>query len=309
MLFQQSIMEIIQQRTSCRSYRPEPIADGTQQKLQDFLAALRTGPFSTPLRFKLLAATESERRALRGLGTYGFIRGATGFIAGAAGGGDKNLEDFGYQMEAAILAATALGLGTCWLGGSFTQSSFTRKMELRGDETVPAVVATGYAEERSRYTRLVRRQVGADRRLPWEGLFTLDQFGVPLPAGAAGRYAQPLEMVRLAPSASNKQPWRIVKGNLAWHFYLQRTPKYGPGSLVFDVMRLADLQRVDIGIAMCHFAMTARELDLEGQWAGMNPGLEIADERCEYVVSWVESDKIGYNEAGEPTFRLLTPGS
>ena len=102
-------------------------------------------------------------------------------------------------------------------------------------------------------------------------------------------------MVRLAPSASNKQPWRIVKDGSAWHFYLQRTPKYGPGSVVFNVMKLADLQRVDMGIAMCHFELTARELGLDGKWARMNPGLEIPDERTEYVVSWVESDKIGYN--------------
>ena len=259
------------------------------------MAALHIGPLGTPLRFDLLAASESDRRALRGLGTYGFIRGAAGFITGAAGPGDKNLEDFGYQMEAAVLAATALGLGTCWLGGSFTQSSFTRKIGVVGGEIVPAVTATGYAVERSWYSRLVRSQVGAERRLPRDCLFFLGGFGVPLPAGASGPYVWPLEMVRLAPSASNKQPWRIIKDGRAWHFYLQRTPNYGRGSLIFNLLRLADLQRVDMGIAMCHFELTAREHGREGKWAWINPGLEIPDERTEYVVSWVESNEIGYN--------------
>jgi nitroreductase len=295
MLFQQPITEVISQRYSCRSYRPAPIAAETQQHLRDFMAALHTGPLGAPLRFDLLAASESDRRALRGLGTYGFIRGAAGFIVGAVGPGEKNLEDFGYQMEAAILAATALGLGTCWLGGSFTQSSFARKIGVTGGEIVPAVTATGYAVERSWYSRLVRSQVGAERRLPRGDLFFLDRFGVPLPAGASGPYVWPLEMVRLAPSASNKQPWRILKDGSAWHFYLQRTPKYGPGSVVFNVMKLADLQQVDMGIAMCHFELTARELGLDGKWALMNPGLEVLDERTEYVVSWIESDKIDYN--------------
>ena len=295
MLFQQPITDIISQRYSCRSYRPEPIAAETQRRLQDFLAALHTGPLGAPLRFALLAASESDRRALRGLGTYGFIRGAAGFIVGAAGLGERNLEDFGYQMEVAILAATDLGLGTCWLGGSFTQSSFARKIGLTDGEIVPAVTATGYVVKQSWYSRLVRKQVGAERRLPRGDLFFLDRFGVPLPAGAFGPYVWPLEMVRLAPSASNKQPWRILKDGSAWHFYLQRTPKYGPGSVVFNVMKLADLQRVDMGIAMCHFELTARELGLDGKWVRMNPGLEVPDERTEYVVSWVESDKIGYN--------------
>ena len=293
LLFQNPITEIILRRYSCRSYRSEPVAIETQQRLQDFMSALQAGPLGAPLRFKLLAASGSDRRALRGLGTYGFIRGATAFIAGAVGRGEKNLEDFGYQLESAILAATALGLGTCWLGGSFTQSSFARKIEVTGDEMIPAVTATGYAAERSRYTRLVRRQVGADRRLPWGSLFYQGQFGIPMSAEAAGPYARPLEMVRLAPSASNKQPWRIVKVGHAWHFYLRRTPNYGPGSLVFNLMKLADLQRVDMGIAMCHFELTARELGLEGRWAQMNPGLESPDSAApgaglEYGISWVE---------------------
>ena len=288
MRFGKPITDIISQRYSCRSYRAEPVAAETQQRLQDFLAALDTGPLGTALRFKLIAATESDRRALRGLGTYGFIRGATGFMVGTACPGEKNLEDFGYQMEAAILAATALGLGTCWLGGSFTKSSFARKIEARHDEIVPAVTATGYAAEKSLYTHLTRQQIGADRRLSRDSLFFLGQFGAPLPAGSSGPYVWPLEMVRLAPSASNKQPWRIVKVGKAWHFYLQRTPNYGRGSLVFNLLRLADLQRVDMGIAMCHFEFTARELGLDGKWALMNPGLETLDEGAEYVVSWVE---------------------
>jgi len=41
--------------------------------------------------------------------------------------GDKNLEDFGYLMEEAILFATGLGLGTCWLGGSFTKSGLPKR--------------------------------------------------------------------------------------------------------------------------------------------------------------------------------------
>lgn len=288
MLFHKPITEIIQERYSCRSYRAEPIAAETQQRLQHFMAALQVGPLGARLRFRLLAATERDRQSLRGLGTYGFIRGATGFIAGTVMAGEKNLEDFGYQMEAVILAATALGLGTCWLGGSFTQSSFARRIEAAVDEIVPAVTAAGYAVERSRYSRLVRRQVGADRRLPWERLFFQGRFGAPLSAETAGPYARPLEMVRLAPSASNKQPWRIVKDGDAWHFYLQRTPKYGPGTISFNLLKLADLQRVDMGIAMCHFELTARELGLAGQWVGMNPGLETPDERTEYVVSWAE---------------------
>jgi len=59
-------------------------------------------------------------------------------------------------------------------------------------------------------------------------------------------------MVRIAPSASNKQPWRIVKIEGAWHFFLERTKGYGDG-IIFKLLKLADIQRLDMGIAMCHF--------------------------------------------------------
>lgn len=285
-LYRKPVTELIPRRYSHRSYLRVPISLETQHCLLSFIDAMQSGPLGTSARFKLLAATESDRHSLRGLGTYGFIRGATGFIVGAVRPGEKNLEDFGYLMETIILAATDLGLGTCWLGGSFTKSSFARQIETEVDEIVPAVTATGYAAARSRYSRFIRRQVGADRRLPWEHLFFRERFGIPLSPDAAGPYAVPLKMVRLAPSASNKQPWRIIQDGNAWHFYLQRTPKYGPGSVTFDLLKLADLQRVDMGIAMCHFALTARELGLEGEWVEMNPGLEHPEGRVEYVVSW-----------------------
>ena len=108
----------------------------------------------------------------------------------------------------------------------------------------------------------------------------------PLPPEDAGMYVQPLEMVRLAPSASNKQPWRVIKHGDRWHFYLQRTPNYGRGSLVFNLLRLADLQRVDMGIALCHFEYTARELGLKGGWKQLDPQLETPLDGVTYVVSW-----------------------
>jgi hypothetical protein len=62
----------------------------------------------------------------------------------------------------------------------------------------------------------------------------------------------------MAPSATNKQPWRIVRDGAAWHFYLRRTKGYGKGSALFTVLRIADLQRVDLGIAIRHFELVAR---------------------------------------------------
>jgi hypothetical protein len=151
---------------------------------------------------------------------------------------------------------------------------------------IPAVVAIGYAARKpGGIDRLIRRGAQGDRRFGWERLFFTDNFGAALPRQAAGEYALPLEMVRLAPSASNKQPWRIVRQGERWHFYLRRTPGYRE-AMLNRLFTQADMQRIDIGIAMCHFDLTARELGLNGKWERHDPGLELNDGFAEYAASW-----------------------
>jgi hypothetical protein len=289
MNYSQPVTGIIKRRFSCRVYAGGILAEGKRQQLEDLAASVQTGPFGTPLRFKLVAATAKDSKELKGLGTYGMIQGASGFILGAVGQGNRNLEDFGYQMEAIILLTTDLGLGTCWLGGNFTKSSFAARMGLRDGEDVPAVTSVGNIPDNPKFMdRLIRRLAGAHNRLPWESIFFDHRFDSRLSQEKAGDYAVPLEMVRLGPSASNKQPWRVVKGDGAWHFYLQRTPSYGQGGLS-KLMVKSDLQRLDMGIALCHFELTARETGLKGDWAlDEEPDIEMPDEYSEYTASWIE---------------------
>jgi len=281
-----SIDDIVKRRYSCRTYVNRPIEATDRQRLSEFLVSLGAAPLGSRTRFSLVAANENDRESLKGLGTYGFIKGASGFIVGAVEPGPKDMEDYGYRLEQAVLAATDLGLGTCWLGGSFTKSSFARKIGATRSEVVPAVVAVGYATEGSRNTR-VRERAGSDHRLPPEQLFWEGELGESLDLSLVAGYADVLAAVRWAPSASNKQPWRLLRSGETWHFYLQRTKGYGKGSAVFSLLRLADLQRVDMGIAMCHFELAARERGLAGRWVVEQPALDTSAEGLEYTVSWI----------------------
>ena len=286
MEFTAQLADLVRQRRSCRRFQERPIAEETRRALAEALAASRNGPFGGQARFALVAATAGDNAALRSLGTYGFIKGATGFIVGAIRQGPRDLEDYGWLMERAILAATDLGLGTCWLGGTFTKSSFAKKIALAGGELIPAVAAVGYAVEDGFSKDRIRRMAGANFRLPPEELFFDAAFGVPLSQAGAGAFAGALEMVRWAPSASNRQPWRIVRTAAGWHFYLARTKGYGKGTLIFTVLRIADLQRVDMGIAMCHFELAAREAGLHGAWVADDPEIMPPPSGAEYTATW-----------------------
>ncbi|HSM26450.1 MAG TPA: nitroreductase family protein, partial [Anaerolineaceae bacterium] len=128
------ITDLIKQRFSCRRYSNEPISSEQLQKLQDLMAELTFGPFGTPMRFDVVAADGLGGKALRSFGTYGFIHNPNGFVVGALNHSVHNLEEFGYRMEQIVLGATDLGLGTCWLGGTFMKGVFARKIGMQKGE-------------------------------------------------------------------------------------------------------------------------------------------------------------------------------
>jgi len=288
-------LELINRRYSCRLYRDEPVAPATLRDLMSFLESHTVGPFGSRARFAVVAAAPSDPRALRRLGTYGFIKGAQAFLVGAVERGPKDCEDYGYLVEQAILRATGLGLQSCWLGGTFTRSSFARRLgSLRREELMPAVVALGYPGDDGGAARIREREAGS-RRLPASSLFFEGRLGEPLETTVASDGAAEADLsailtaVRMAPSATNKQPWRLVRRGGEWHFLLARSKGYGQGSLVFTMLRLADLQRVDLGIAMCHFELVAREAGRSGEWVVEEPSdLLPPDAGVEYVATWRE---------------------
>lgn len=278
--------ELIRRRFSCRKYARTPIAAEKQEKLSAFLAKFPQPPFRTQPRFSLVAAQQNDTKSLRGLGTYGFIRNPAGFVVGAMSPAEYDLEDYGYLLEMILLYATALDLGTCWLGGTFTKSRFAEIIQPSPEETMPAIAAIGeFAIEDQKRMGFISQMAGAHKRLDWDVLFSNVMLKQPLYRNEAGRYSQVLEMVRIAPSASNKQPWRMVKYDHFWRLYLRRTAGYRDDPLK-RYLDLCDLQRLDMGIAMCHFELAAKELGLKGQWVVEGTPDKYPRPNTEYIVSW-----------------------
>ena len=282
-------MKTIQTRVSCRTYKQEMIPQSSISTLQTYFNDAVFPPFGTTIQLGLAAAEENDQTTLRGLGTYGFIKNPAGLIIGAVKDSPNAMVDFGFVMEYLVLQATSLGLGTCWLGGTFTKSAFSKRINKNEDEIIPAVIACGIPAKERVTSKIIRSQIQADRRLPWEKLFFENSMGNPLTPDTAGPYKNPLEMVRIGPSASNKQPWRIIKVGPKWHFICQRTPGYGKTNRLMNLVRLADMQRIDLGIALVHFSLTANELGLSGTWIYQDPHLTNEFPSCEYIITWVEA--------------------
>jgi hypothetical protein len=70
------------------------------------------------------------------------------YLLGAVTEEPGGMEDLGFCMERIILEATVLGLGSCWMAGTFRRSSFARQMGLLEGELLPAISPIGYAADK-----------------------------------------------------------------------------------------------------------------------------------------------------------------
>lgn len=275
MEFQKSVIELINTRKSHRTFEENDIDKKTYLKLADYIDQMNR-ELHAKVRFALIQNASDEKKVKR-MGTYGTIQGANTFILGFMSKNDQDPVRFGYSFEKIILFATDLGLQTCWLGGTFNQRVFKQISTLHDDEYIPIVSPVGVKKDKPTFVDSTMRMVaGSNKRKPWNKLFYNESFHSPLDEYSAGLFAVPLEMVRLAPSASNKQPWRIIKDKTGFHFFLSRNLGY----------RLSgyDLQKNDIGIAMCHFELSAKSIGLDGSWVEQSH--PEPKKHWEYIISW-----------------------
>lgn len=279
--FCHQIVELVKQRHSCRSFDRRFLEPEFLATLEKFAAAVAP-PFGSQLRFGIIDNEQVRAENLFSAGSYGMIKGARFYLAALVRRDEpRRWEDAGFALEAAVLRVTDLGLGSCWIGGVFDRRRFGRALGIRSGEQLPAVVAVGRpAEKRTLRDRLVRWSARGGQRKDAAALFFKDRWQTSLAYDQAGGWAQACECVRLAPSASNKQPWRIVRIGNAFHFFLARDKAYSA------MMPLADLQRIDMGIAMCHFELSAAELGLDGEWRSAEPALSGTPANHEYIVTF-----------------------
>ncbi|MBR1821058.1 MAG: nitroreductase [Clostridia bacterium] len=263
-------MELIRQRRSVRTFDGKPLNVEDREKLLAYAEHIEN-PYGLPITWRILSAKE------HGLSSP-VISGTDTFIAGKLRRAPHGEEAFGFAFERFVLYAQSLSIGTTWIAGTMSRPAFEKAMELEGDEVMPCVSPLGYpAAKPSLRESLMRKGVKADSRMDFSALFFDGGFDRPLTQEAAGNLRHPLEMVRWAPSAVNKQPWRVVLSGSSAHFYEKRSKGYVDASGW-------DLQKVDVGIAVCHFVCGLEEQGLAWRLTTSDPGIAVPD-GTEYVAT------------------------
>ncbi len=239
----------INARRSRRAYdRSKTIGTEVKKKLHDVCSSFR--PFGS-VRVEFISEPPDDVFA-NALGFYGNIKGAPAFLAFIGDMSDPNAQEkMGYSGEAAVLEATSLGLGTCWVALTYNAKAVRSLVKIGQNEKLICVSPVGYTTATWSFEEKAISGFGAyHQRKPLQSMVSgLAETGWPDWARSA------VEAARLAPSAMNRQPWGfgIEKSSITVSIK-DRGPE-------FNVAR-----RLDCGIAMLHIELGALSKGAVGHW-------------------------------------------
>ena len=235
------LIDTIKNRRSMRTFSDGELNKEDLDKVKAFLEKA-DNPYGIQIDWHFLSVKEDRL-------SIPIINGADTYIAGSLKKGKHALEAFGFSFEKIILYCTSIGIGTTCIAGTMDRKGFERAVSLKEGEIMPCVSPLGYPAKMSLKETLMRKAIRADQRLSFEELFFQNAEKVPYERKDE-TMNELLEMVRLSPSAVNKQPWRLIVQDDKVLFYKAGEKKRDD---VFDI------QKVDLGMAMCHFALGLEE--------------------------------------------------
>ncbi|MDE6497594.1 MAG: nitroreductase family protein [Muribaculaceae bacterium] len=227
-----NIIEAMKERRSVRTFDGKGISADQKAALEHSIAGAGS-PFggSVTIRLKQFDLKSGYRP-----GTYGMIRGAELFFLLAFGPDEASALSAGFRFEQVVLEAWHAGLGTCWIAGTFKGSDFQHGESWPTGEELKVVCPVGIAAAPTLTEKIARFAVGSKNRKPFDSLFFSGDFSTPV--SPDDTFHEALEMMRLAPSSTNSQPWRALVTGSTVHFY------YAPKS---------SISVLDTGIGIRHF--------------------------------------------------------
>ena len=178
--------EVIKTRTSIRKYIDKPVEP---EKLEQIMTAVRLAPSWRNCqcwKFVLVTDPKKKKELIRCTSVFNQSwMGKEYAIIVACGNpaqsGFRNeqqyyLVDVAIAMEHLILAATSLGLGTCWIGG-FEEDKVKRLLEIPENYRVVVLTTLGYPAEREGIIgKITKSVVKSYDRKPLSEVYSMNQW-------------------------------------------------------------------------------------------------------------------------------------
>ncbi|WP_294471338.1 nitroreductase family protein [uncultured Ruminococcus sp.] len=265
------IYELIKERKSVRTFNDEEITPQQRDEIMRFANEIKT-PYGIDIDVRILDG------GMHGLSSP-VIVGTDTFIAGKVKRLPHAEEAFGYFFEQLVLHIQEMGLRTTWIAGTMNRKAFEEAMETSEDEVMPCMSPLGTAaEKKSVRETMMRAGIRADTRKKFGELFFEGSTDTPLREDSHPEITKILKAVQLAPSAVNKQPWRAVVNEDGVYFYMKHDRGYKDA-------QGWDMQKIDMGIALCHFALCAEHDGINAKFSLAEP--EISASGLEYVAGFL----------------------
>ena len=256
--------EAVARRHSRRRFTGIPIEVQKLERLGELIAELNRT--AEACRVELVPAHDGG--LFSGIrGGYGVIKGAPSYIAFIRNTEKTgSYEQLGYIGQAVVLEATRLGLGTCWVSGTFDRAAAGRDLKFGPEDRVVAVSPVGYPKDEKAFAEKVMSGLArSGNRKPLEKMCA----GEPLSSWPDwARTAS--EAGRLAPSAMNRQPWvfRFESGRLS--------VETDDGSAGTETRYS---KRLDCAIALRHLAVGAQHSLGRPVWVEVSDDLRVDADR------------------------------
>lgn len=245
----QSWYKAIPVRHSVRAYRSDPVPEDAMAGMASLSAGF--SPLCVGAKAHVIARDVDD--LFTGLiGPIGRVAGApSAVVFSVHTKAPHHMEAAGYLGEGIVLHATSMGLGTCWIAGSFSRSEVAQRLVMEEGWKVVAITPVGFASDTAPAGPWIVGLFAHSRtRKPLAGIVS----GLP-PGSWPRNLDKVLESARWAPSAMNKQPW---------HFTVDESGV--TLSVDASALSLSSLKHLDCGIAMLHFEVAAQALGFAGEW-------------------------------------------
>jgi hypothetical protein len=196
------------------------------------------------------------------MGGYGRILTPPHYLVAAMVGSTAPLIDLGYRMEQIAVQMVQLGISVCFIGSMGRETNVRVRFRLNPAARTGAFLIFGRPAESitgRTINTAIRRARGEDTRLDAADIFYHGSFD--RPGSPPKQLAKLVEAARLAPSANNAQPWRLLWVQDTLYLFVQKfNSRYG------NQLVMQEYRYFDGGTCMANVMLAMESGELYGKW-------------------------------------------
>jgi len=175
-------MDVVAARRSVRSYTDEDVEEEKINKMFEAASMAPSWANRQCWSYVLVKDKEKIKKLASGL-VNSWMKHAKAIIvacgdpkkSGSRNGMDYYLVDVAISMEQLVLAATDLGLGTCWIGG-FDESKVKKILDIPEKIKVVALTPIGYPSVGGVRNKVITKLIGSNKRKSMENMLHYDKW-------------------------------------------------------------------------------------------------------------------------------------